>query len=562
MDNLTNFDKLITNLSSNEKKSLLEKVEITLELSQEPLAAVEEVIDSGLQNFQQEYESLTVLQKILLFIQSLVKQKDIPTLLKEYQVGVLRKKYFANTKLADFKNLQLLQPFYDELSTLKTPCQFFRIPLLHIFSSENKQDFYAFMGGIILPDLQQDLLLKADPWEIEKKDHKLEDSYIKSEIDTFMEMKLDSVSDLDCSIMNEACQSLYGLHLLSSFDLSLISSQFHSITPELGKTCQIQDVHEQLLELAGILQSLNKPPSVRAMEAMFLYSLENQDLKGDLGKMMVTADTFLSVIRDFNKKVPLENLVKVLSGELGKGIRKPPVVEDWFRVYKKFWNYRVNRRYALFVNERKRNEIERDICVITGLKIIKPLDRYSRDFYWKGSPAKYEKSLAFILAFLNEILPNRLNSILMTISREGEFYKKDNKIEFDKIINYFDLVNNRVISVTSMIQGNGFLGERLIKAANEGEDEKKKTILSALDQIDIEVYSVLDGFISHMRILNKLFHGIVIGDGGAYDTLSNISSIGGRTNPELREAFKLDSQIINKIVKYISEMKILEEKKL
>lgn len=562
MDNLTNFDKLITKLSSDEKKSLLEKVEITLELSQEPLVSVEDVIAIDDHNFQQEYESLSIVQKVLLFFQSLVKQKDIPTLLKEHNVSVLRKKYFNNSPLADFKNSLLLQPFYNQLSTLKEPCQFFRTPLQGIFGSENKQDFYAFLGGIILPELQRDLLLKADPWEIEKKDSELEDGYIKSEIDSFIEMKFETVSALDCTIMNEACQSLYGLYLLSSFDLSLISSSFNGITPELGKICHIRDIQDPLLELAGILQSLNKPPTVRAMEALFLYSMENQDFKDDLNRKMTAADTLLSVIRDFNKKVPLENLVKVVSGDLSKGVRKPPIVEDWFRLYKKFWNHRSNRRYAYFVNERRQNKAEKEISAITGLKIIKPLSRYSRDYYWKGSPAKYEKSISFINAFLSEIFPSGIYPSIKVICAEGDFYKKINKDEFDKTVNYLTLLDKKYAIITNMIQGNGFIGQDLVIGVGGIDEEKKKTISLALDQIDIEIESVIEGFISHMRILNKLFHGIVIGDGGSYDTLSNISSIGGRANRELRESFKMVSVLIDKIVKYISEMKILEEKRL
>jgi len=148
MQNLTNFDKLIINLSSNEKKELLEKMEMTFELSQDPLSENNEVIENGFQNFQQEYESLGVIQKIVLFFQSLIRQKDIPSVLKEHKVHVLRKKYFGDCDLADFKNGLLNQNFYNELIKLKDPCRFFRKPLQKIFSYDNKHDFYAFIGGI------------------------------------------------------------------------------------------------------------------------------------------------------------------------------------------------------------------------------------------------------------------------------------------------------------------------------------------------------------------------------------------------------------------------------
>jgi Family of unknown function (DUF5312) len=341
-----------------------------------------------------------------------------------------------------------------------------------------------------------------------------------------------------------------------------VTNCFDSVISESGKICQIADVQDMLLELSGILKSLNNPPTIRAMEALFLYSLESDELKETLNKKMTVADTYLSAIRDFNKKVPLENLVKVLSADLTKSSKKPPLVEDWFRIYRKFWSSRVNRRYAYFVNERKKNDSEREICALTGVRYIKPVERYTRNYYFEGSPARYEKSLAFIQIFLLEILPDKLYPPVMTISREGEFYKKDNKTDFEKVLNYLELLNKKLATILIMVNGNGLLGDKLDQLVSEDDEIKKNTISDAIEQVDFEVVSLLDGFIDHIRMLNKVMHGIVIGDGGAYDTLSNISSLGGKSNNELRESFKMTSLIINKIVKYITEMKILEEKKL
>ena len=112
-----------------------------------------------------------------------------------------------------------------------------------------------------------------------------------------------------------------------------------------------------------------------------------------------------------------------------------------------------------------------------------------------------------------------------------------------------------------MVTGNGFLGEKLVQAESEDDERKRTLICEAIEQVDYEVVSILESFISHLKMLNALMHGIVIGDGGAYDTLLNISSIGGKSNIELKESFKMTSMIIHKMVKYIANMKILEEKK-
>ena len=105
------------------------------------------------------------------------------------------------------------------------------------------------------------------------------------------------------------------------------------------------------------------------------------------------------------------------------------------------------------------------------------------------------------------------------------------------------------------------MGEALNNAKKQKE-ERNKSILSVIEQVDFEVLNILESFIQNIRILNSVIYGIVAGSGGTYDTLSNISSIGGRSNTELRESFKQISSIISKTYDYISEMKILEERKL
>jgi len=562
MDKLTNFDKLINNLSTIEKKELLEKMELSLDLSQEPLVAQEEVSETEFQQNQLDYESLNVIQKILLFFHSLISQKDIPTLLKEHKVNALRKKYFLNSDLADFKAQVLRKSFYDELVKLKDPCRFFRKPLRKIFSYEGKQDFYAFIGGVILPDLQRELLERTDPWILEKSDMARKSSEIKAEIDEFFNMKMESISDLDCSIMNEACQSLYSLHLLASFDLGSILKNFDSSITGGEPMCRVSDVHESLLELAGIIKSLIKPPSVRTLEALFLYE-NTEDGPGEgLRRKMTVADTFLSYIRDFNKEIPLELLVRVLSGDLTKAAQSPPVVDDWFRLYRKFWSSRISRNYAIFVNERKKSDSEKDICSMTGVRYIKPIEKYSRDHYFPGSPAMYEKSLAFIQSFLTEILPNGLYSTFLIIRKEGEFYKKDNKAEFEKVILYLEILGKKFSSLKSVVIKDNFPIDHSLFPGGVEEDTYRNAVENALVHLDMEVEPLISGFISHMRLLSKIMQGIVIGDGGAYDTLSNISSIGGKSNTELRETFKILSVMIEKMLRYISEMKALEEKEL
>ncbi|MBB6479037.1 DUF5312 family protein [Spirochaeta isovalerica] len=562
MDNQTNFDKLIINLSTIEKKELLEKMEMSIDLSQEPLVSQEETAESDFQQNQLDYETLNVLQKIVLFLQSLVKQKDIPTLLKEYKVNLLRKKYFNNSELADFKTQVLKKAFYDELAKLKEPCRFFRKPLRQIFSYDNKQDFYAFIGGIVLPDLQRELLDKTDPWILEKEEMERDSSEIKAEIDEFFNMKMESVSDLDCSIMNEACQSLYSLHLLSNYDIGAILKSFDTIVPGAEPVCRIEDVHESLLELSGIIKSLNKPPTVRALEALFLYENSKEGPGEILSRKMMAADTFLSIIRNFNKNVPLENLVRVLSGDLSKGSQTPPLVDDWFRVFRKFWSSRITRTYAFFVNERKKNDSEKDICSLTGVRYIKPIEKYTRNHYFPGSPAMYEKSLAFVQSFLSEILPNRFYSTFMIIRREGDFYKKDNKAEFDKVLAYIDMLGKKFTGLKNIINASNFPVDHSLFPGDAEEQTYRNAVVHALEHLDMEIEPLVSGFVSHMRLMAKVLQGIVVGDGGAYDTLSNISSIGGKANNELRETFKLLSLLINKIVRYISEMKVLEEKEL
>jgi len=62
--------------------------------------------------------------------------------------------------------------------------------------------------------------------------------------------------------------------------------------------------------------------------------------------------------------------------------------------------------------------------------------------------------------------------------------------------------------------------------------------------------------------MGKLMNGIVLGNGGTYDTLANLSELGGRGNDELRQSIQDTADDIHKVSHSLQDLLNLEKESL
>ncbi|MDC7239763.1 MAG: DUF5312 family protein, partial [Spirochaetales bacterium] len=72
----------------------------------------------------------------------------------------------------------------------------------------------------------------------------------------------------------------------------------------------------------------------------------------------------------------------------------------------------------------------------------------------------------------------------------------------------------------------------------------------------------LEDAIDTLVLMGKLMNGIVMGNGGTYDTLANFSELGGRNNEDLRKSVAEAADDIHKINHSLQDIFNLEKEKM
>ncbi|MFP4644442.1 MAG: DUF5312 family protein, partial [Spirochaetales bacterium] len=120
---------------------------------------------------------------------------------------------------------------------------------------------------------------------------------------------------------------------------------------------------------------------------------------------------------------------------------------------------------------------------------------------------------------------------LRTLQTKGDFYKGENRTEFDNAFETLRAAPNRLNQLKSQVAPDGVFGKRLQEIGLQGYSadrivELRKPVIDEVNQI---VRRLVSDVITALRSLDNVMNGILHGEvGGSYDTLSNLSSIEGR----------------------------------
>ncbi|MCK5736913.1 MAG: hypothetical protein KAH21_10560, partial [Spirochaetaceae bacterium] len=161
-------------------------------------------------------------------------------------------------------------------------------------------------------------------------------------------------------------------------------------------------------------------------------------------------------------------------------------------------------------------------------------------------------SFAAVRTLFLEIFQGKLYHALNLVKIDGKFYKKDNRREYDEIFGRFLKFPDRIRSLENRLRPDGEYGIRhaeLRREASVGEDTVVRLSEFILN-LDRESQNIVIPLIGDLKAMGRLIKGILDGNGGSYDTLSNMSEIGGQGH----ETFRLNLQEVMNIVENSSEL--------
>ena len=546
LEERSTFERLAEELSTEERRSLLRKIEASISISQEPLTEVKKTAEHYPADTQVAYQSLNGLIKFLFQLKAFFTGKTPVEVYEESLLAKLKKNLLQHSPgICDFKRSLFLEPFKIELDNLKASASFFK-PLLQAIVEKKRPEFIAFLVRCHCEELIKRLELETDPRQI------VSAQIVKNEIDLRTEMEnrfTKIIGELDETTRRAIYldyQALDYLKRLSEFDFENILNQF---TPELKRgqlVCHFATIGKRLIKLASILKSLHFPPSVLALKALFLFNLKKTpealpDFEKYLRELYLKAEESNNQIRNFNKKIALEEIAKIITADYNLTIHPLKGGEDWFALFKKYWQGRLGERYRNYTRELRTTSLVEKALALCGIKNFKELPFYHSRIWGDLYTPLHWRSLAFcFISFQNIFIP-RFSKSLKILYQNGQFYKPENRVEFSNAFNYLISLSDKINYFGKMLSTDGGIGKEIeeIKKENISLDLRFKKIEPLFKKVDSEARVIVEKTISALKSVNKILGGILYGQaGGKYDSLANLSYLGGKDNNALRKEWE------------------------
>jgi hypothetical protein len=533
------FDQLVRELDDEQRRVLLVRIQSSVPVYERMLQPEED--EESIFVADQELTNLNLLERIIFLFRSLFSRKDRYTLLVERYLkrlaAAIERDY---PSLISFAAGRCSRGLQEELILLRAHVRSLYAPLHEVLGKRRGQ-FVAFLTRNQLQDFHKRLQDETDPQRIWDCGHFSYEKSVRAVMLQRFQDLIETISPQDRQRIGRDARAFFALYSFSRHSFEDLLSAFKG---EEIPEAECAEVHKPLKELAASLEPVRIPPSAGALYDLFLFlhqeQLEDQnfDLEHQLMDDMASIHTALAGIRRFRDRVPLLGLLRVLTRDAGY-YPAPHPASNWFSYFKEFWRGWVHHRYLEFFHSRTRSTLISEALEYLHGKSLPVMENYRADKFGVGIPVQHELSLSFIKGFLENVFAP-LSRSLKIIYLNGEFYKEENRVAFTDAFLYLSGAGTKIQELESMLGPQGGLRAAIqtVKAQALGQRLRRKRIADILARADGHARTLLDAFLEQIEYLKALLYGILKGQpGDRYDTLVNLSKIGGRENSELRRAW-------------------------
>ena len=555
---------MISSLSLEERQNLLHKLKGQSNLTNEPLYFDE--TETPLGDMETEYSNLPWYYRLWYYILSFFKEKTPLKIFEDKQVTELGNKIEEKTPgLYDCQNNLLLPPFYRLAGRLKESAHFF-YSALDSSVNRDRGGFFAFLGSLEMADVHKRLQEETDPAYIIEKEPDTQETELRQKAFKAMDDALAMVTEEYRNVMYFNARSLFCLKELSSFLYDRMLMAFNFNNSVNGETCSGGIIRELLASLNNILISLKKVPPMTLLESLFIFILQEKvadpgfDINREIRSLLAKAEDSITVIREFNRQVPLTWIIRCSNRDLSYSPREISGGEDWFVLYRDHWKRRVETLFSDYMRERRQKELMDTFRYFLKGKSYKPLSNTQTDTNPDGLPVRGAFALSFLQTFYSAVFMPDINWILRPILIDGEFKNNENRIEFAEAYNNLIKLDDEIKKFEGEISPEGEYGKRYAQAKQDMSSlpvKRRKTQI-VLEEAREDSGKILGRAREASNTMILILSGI-LGKGykSKYDTLSNLPKLAGRDNQFLAgmgEAI----QKFQTVLKLLDEMEAME----
>lgn len=548
-------------MSPEERATLLDRLQRMATVSTEALysPAAE---DNQRVDYTEAFHSFGFITRIIITIKSMISGVAKEDLVRDRCLRLVAKKIeSAHPGLVESKRGTLQEPFLTELQSLRQAARYF-YDLLDRTLERNRSAFFAFLGSLEFEAVHLELGRATDPYLYLSNNPIASDADVRHALSLAFDAALTGIPENQRRAMSADVRNLNALKKLSSFLFDRLLGSFQP-GPSGRTELSMYAVLEQLTMLTSILSSMEQPPSPRLMEAIFAFSLNDElqkpgfDLEAAVKKEMASAERALNVIRDFNTTVPMQQIVKLAYEDPNLQIDQLAPGDDWFPVFRSYWRERMDRKFQQFSIERRINQLESDIVALVGAEVPSKLDSVLEQGTDSIPPSRLARVLRFIEAFYHRTFLQEINKYLKLILLEGEFYKRDNRLEFTDAYNTILQTGDALRALDYRLGPEGELGANYVQAKKElvSIQIRKRKVDSAVHAAENEAESIITRASEAMGRMQMILKGILAGEARSrYDSLSNLSRIQGKSNKDFLRTLGNCKDKLEKAVYLIEEL--------
>jgi len=536
MHQRSTFDRLVSELNAEQRMAMLKSIESSASIEDGPLYASSEETENV--NLELEYNRTGIVKRIILLIKALLSQRTVidvfeDSMMKGYSEEVGR----VSRGLYDARSNALSARFAEEIKNLRDSISCFAEPLSRAFGHE-KKEFVAFLAGFEIPLHQERLLEITNPTNYGSGE--ITNSDIRRRMLADISSALKDISESDRAEVYAHIRSLYFLNELVFYPFSRIIEQYDD--PELNNGVAIERIKEPLMELGDVLVSQGRPPGQNALKAIFLFNAVMDDeaepdaMASFLKNRLDQAYKGISTIRKFGALLPYKKLLKICSGNVGYSPETIGGGEDWFALYRAFWEERAETTLEEFTFKHKKRDLLRDACALLKQNELPLLKYYSSKSSDTSIRIQYETSLSFVHQFVEKLLLGEMHRVLKIFLVDADFYKSQNRKQFTDSYTGLQNAGKEIAKLEADLGAdeNSGSGLRNHLEQADGKSSRGVSFTRVLDDVNERAESIVISFREELGLFIDVVKGILFGEsGGRFDTLSNISYIGGSENAKL-----------------------------
>jgi hypothetical protein len=567
MDETEQFDRLALELTLDERKELLEKLERQSLISKDPLYQEQKAEAAG--DIAVRYARLPWYRRLLYFFLSIFKAETSIKIFQNTEITRIAKA--LELSAPGFYNAArglLLPDFYDAVVRLRDSSRFFYDALDAGFNRD-KGGFFVFLGSLEMPDIHARLVEETNPGRIGEKNPGIAESVMRQTALKMLEEVMTMITEDQRLKMYDNARSLTCLKQLSSFLYDRLLLAFTNDNAFGGMICSAGIIRDALMSLNNILFSLKDIPSMALLGSLFVFILQDQadgagfDINIETQRLLTQAETAIAAIRSFNRQAPLTTLVRVAARDTGISPQIISGGEDWFQVFRERWRKDVDDSLFVFFSQRRRRELQNTYRDFFQEAPLLGLDNVKYQDHPGGIAVRGVDSLCFLLTFAAGIFMKELNPSLQAVLANGEFFRPENRLEYDEAYTRMIHLDETIRQFDESLGPKGEWGKRFEQINSELTSlpaKRRKTQL-LMEECAESARGIIDRAQWAITILANVVGGFVgMGAGGKYEKLSNLEKLEEKV-PGLRDGLMVSADKLKRAQEILAEVELIESGK-